>query len=239
MLDITVSGTDVAEYRYAMISGAASCEGVALSAWIDVDTKITDATGADGVKLLCVQARSSEGALQPQVRSYSWQNDSQPPDPPNLAGTPTDPSNSSTFDITVSGSDVYQYQFAVLTGAADCSGATYGSWTLASAKISSSMGVDGGKLLCVRARDRAQNMQATPTSHAWTKDATAPVATLSGTPATVSKDTSITITVDSPGDDATEYRYDLVAGASCTGASYSAWTSVSTDISEALGADGN
>jgi hypothetical protein len=237
-LDITVSGTDVAEYRYAMVSGAASCSGVTLSSWINVATKISDATGADGDKILCVQARSSEGALQPLVRSYSWQNDSQPPAPPNLAGTPTNPSNSSTFDITVSGSDVYEYQFAVLTGAADCSGATYGSWTSASTKITSSMGSDGAKRLCVRARDRAQNLQTTPTDYAWIKDATAPVATLTGTPVAVSKDTSITITVDSPDDDATEYRYDLVSGLSCTSASYSTWTNVSTDISEALGVDG-
>ncbi len=241
VLDVSVSGVGVAEYRYSLLAGAASCDGATYSDWMAVENKITAATGIDGAKLLCVVGRSAAGATSYIVASHAWINDSSPPDVPTLSGTPSNPSKFTTLDVTVSGNDVSQYRFAVMTGAADCSAASYGVSTPIAVKITAATGVDGAKRLCVKSLDRADNEQSTSTQFAWTQDSTAPTATLTGAPAasTTTVDTAVSVTVG-PAGDATEYKYALLSGtASCSGAAYPAtWVAVGTAISTSLGADG-
>jgi hypothetical protein len=96
-----------------------------------------------------------------------------------LTGTPADPSNTTALNVTVSGTDVTEYQYAVLTNASNCSSATMSDWTLVSVPITDTINQSTGDTvrLCVNARISAATAQIEPTTYSWTVDKTAPAFT--------------------------------------------------------------
>lgn len=79
-LAVTVSGTFVTQYRYAVGLGL-SCAGATYSAPIAIATPISDVLGADGAYTLCVLGVSSSGAQQlpANATSYNFTLDTTPP----------------------------------------------------------------------------------------------------------------------------------------------------------------
>lgn len=225
-LAVTVEGTDVAEYQFDLLSGAADCSGATYGAWTPVATQITAAIGADGTKRLCVRGRDTALNAQTSPTSYAWTKDTIAPTA-TISGAPTGTSNATALNVTVSGTDVNEYQYSLVDGT-DCSSASYGVWIAVATPITAPIGADGNKTLCVLGRDSTLNSQSTATSASWSKDTVPPTATLSGTPANPSNGSVLTGTVG--GTEVTDYQYALLAGASCTGASYGSWIPVATAL---------
>lgn len=102
-----------------------------------------------------------------------------------LSGAPTHNgfTNSTALNVTVGGTSVVKYQFALVTGTT-CSGATYGPVTNIASKISSALSNDVQYTLCVLGLDQAENVQSTPTSVTFTRDRVVPVVSV-GSPNTV------------------------------------------------------
>ena len=95
-------------------------------------------------------------------------------------GEPTGVNNTDTLDVTVDGTDVTHYQYAVISGTS-CSSASYTSGdtdgTAIADKITDSVpSTDGSVVLCVVGRDKAGNWQtkANVTTATWTRDQSAP-----------------------------------------------------------------
>ncbi|NLD28181.1 MAG: hypothetical protein GX659_05180, partial [Myxococcales bacterium] len=129
-----------------------------------------------------------------------------------ISGAPSNPSNDTSLNVSVGGIGVLEYSYDLLTGAENCSAASYGEWTVVSTPITSEIGEDGEKILCVRGRDEAGNIQTDPTSHSWTNKTTAPIASLSGTPSGSSKAISLDVTIS--GDGVSHYRHKVGAAGS-------------------------
>lgn len=80
-LAVTVGGNTLINYRYALLSDATTCNGATYSDAIATSTAITDSTGADGIKLLCVLATGSGegGVAKVATLSHMWLKDTVPP----------------------------------------------------------------------------------------------------------------------------------------------------------------
>lgn len=236
-LGVTVGGAGVVEYQYALLTGAADCSSASYGAWVPVATIINASTGADGTKLLCVTGRDAVANAQAVPTSYAWTKDTIAPTAV-LSGTPANPSNVTTLAVTVGGAGVTDYQYDLISGAADCSTSIYGAWTAVGVNITEAIGADGPQRLCVISRDLAGNVQSAPTTYFWVKDTVPPIASLSGTPADPSSTTTLAVTVG--GVDVVEYQFAILTGAAnCSGATYGGWTVVGTNITSAAGVDGN
>ena len=92
-----------------------------------------------------------------------------------LTNTPADPTNATELNVTVTGDNLAYYRYALLSGAADCSSATYSSWITVATPITNTLSGDGARLLCVLGRVDPSNDQLIPTTHAFTVDQTPPV----------------------------------------------------------------
>ncbi len=153
-----------------------------------------------------------------------------------ISGAPTGTNNISSLNVTISGTDVVSYQYAVGTGIS-CSSASYnGSDIPVATLITDTISglADGTVTLCVRGKDIAGNLQtaAAADSVSWTKDSTSANVTLSGAPSGTSNVTStLDITVSATSGE-TDYRYDIISGTDCSTATYSGSISISTHITE-------
>ena len=98
----------------------------------------------------------------------------------SLTGAPSGTSNVDTLDVTVGGTGVTHYQYAVFSGTV-CTSATYTDGDTDGAAIAdkitaSTPTADGSIILCVVGRDTAGNWQtkANATTASWTRDGTGP-----------------------------------------------------------------
>jgi hypothetical protein len=94
-----------------------------------------------------------------------------------LTNAPSVTSNISALDVTVGGDHVVEYKFSLLRNAANCSGASYSSWTPVATKITESIPLSGTMLLCVLGRIDATNEQLIPTTASWIIDRDPPIFT--------------------------------------------------------------
>lgn len=90
-----------------------------------------------------------------------------------LTGTPADPSNATSLDVTVGGGGISEYQYALLDGGTPCAGANYSAWSAIQTKITGTL-AEGQHRLCVLGKKNAANIQVVATEYAWTTDLTAP-----------------------------------------------------------------
>src|SRR6185312_292413 len=87
---------------------------------------------------------------------------------------------SANLNAVVGGTGIANYRYALLSGASDCSAATYTAWAPVSTPLSAAIGADGAKLLCLLGEDSELNVQATPTTYAWTQQTTATLSLTAG-----------------------------------------------------------
>ena len=97
-----------------------------------------------------------------------------------LTNAPSNTNNVDTLDVTVGGTDVTHYQYAMFTGNS-CANANYldsdtGGTIIANKVTASTPNQDGSIILCVVGRDKAGNWQtkADATTATWTRDKTGP-----------------------------------------------------------------
>jgi hypothetical protein len=130
-LDVTVGGTNVAQYKYALLSNATNCSTASYSDWINVTSKIIDPVAVDGSMLLCVLGRKDETNLQLIPTTASWVIDRTPPTFQSVAliNTATDGSvnvqEKSNVDPIIGNLNAVGYdgvRYATVNTSVDCNG---------------------------------------------------------------------------------------------------------------------
>jgi hypothetical protein len=154
-----------------------------------------------------------------------------------ISGTPSGASKATGLNVTIAGSNIATYQYAVVPGTS-CATASYSpTFFPLTTKITASLGADGPYTLCVKGKSSVNDLQRVPTQKSWTKDTVAPThVTLAGTPANPSTTVNLNVTVI--GADVTKYQAALKNGTDCAGAKYAAATVIATPITLAVGAAG-
>ncbi|MBI3072170.1 MAG: DUF11 domain-containing protein [Deltaproteobacteria bacterium] len=148
-------------------------DGAAL--WTACATPVTFAGVADGSHSLDVRAKDVAGNLDSTPATYTWVVDTVAPDTTIDSG-PAALVATSSASVTFSSNDTAATFECKLDGAP--------SFTACISPFALTGLSDGPHSLEIRARDQAGNTDATPATHAWTVDTSAPVvAIVSGPPA--------------------------------------------------------
>lgn len=250
-LNVTVGGSDIAQYKFKIRENAdlpcsnSSGYGAATA----IATPITQSISslADGSLQLCVIGQDTSGTwqLEGTATIASWTKDTSAP-AAVINSAPTGSSNLLSLSVTISGSDVSHYKFK-LRGTADsaCSVSSgYSSETAVANLISNSLSAYSDQVLelCVIGRDAIGNWQAeaSATTTSWTKDTSAPTATVSGVPSGTNNVTAPNITV--AGTDVSHYKFKFreSADTACSNASgYSSEIAVATAITASIASLGD
>lgn len=139
-----------------------------------------------------------------------------------LAGLPSNPSNSLSFNVSVSGTNLATYQYKLGPSASTfCNMSTgYSSDLSSSSPIIENLGVysDGQLTLCVIGKDASGNFQpyASATTHTWTKDTVAPTAVLTGAPTGTNGTKNLNISVDGTAVVSYQYKVGVTGSTDCT-----------------------
>ncbi|MCE9575231.1 MAG: cell envelope biogenesis protein OmpA, partial [Deltaproteobacteria bacterium] len=161
----------------------------------------------DGMHTLLVRAKDTAGNLDATPASYAWTVDTIAPDT-TIATKPTDPSTVATATFTYTSNETAVTYECKLDGAAfaacPTSNPTYSGLA------------EGSHTFQVRARDGANNVDATPASYTWLVDTLAPTTTIVTKPSDPSNVATATFTYTSNESGATfECALDGAAFAAC------------------------
>ena len=192
---LTVSGTEVAAYRFTLDGGAPSVEFPAA-------TPISLSNLPDGGHTLAVVARDAIGNWQTTPSTVSWVVDTDSPTAV-LSGTPPALTRTTAITLVVSGTDVTHYRFRL-------DGGSFGAEIPVAQALAITGIPDGSHTVSVIGRDLAGNWQQTPATVSWTVDTQAPLAVLSGTPPNPSNATAATLVVS--GAEVVAYRVAVDGG---------------------------
>jgi hypothetical protein len=124
---------------------------------------------ADGEHQFAVRAVDSVGIWDPTPATHAWTQDTTPPET-TITGAPAAVTKVDTASFTFQGSDA-QASASALSFECSLDG---GAWAACSSPASYSGLADGVHQFAVRAADDLGNVDATPASHSWTKDAVPP-----------------------------------------------------------------
>ncbi|MBX2993190.1 MAG: SUMF1/EgtB/PvdO family nonheme iron enzyme [Bdellovibrionaceae bacterium] len=179
-------------YTSVAINGTCNKNGATVTLTGDVSGTLTDTcngtnysftgltlTGTDGLKSVTATIADSAGNSS-QVNLNLQKDISVPTAILSGAPAPGSYSNATSLTVTVGGADVSEYLYKFGDGTTDCTNATgYSAATGIATTISinaGTMGADGAKKLCVRAKDASGNIQslASATEVGWTKDTALP-----------------------------------------------------------------
>ena len=147
------------------------------------------------------------------------------------------------LDVTIGGTDVTHYKYRIREAAdAACSAvAGYSAQIAIASKITADISAlaDGAIELCVIGKDATGNWQteATASTASWTKDASAPSATISGEPTGTNNSSVLNVTIGGAG--VTHYKFKIreVADPACSNSTgYGAEIAVATGISSNISA---
>jgi hypothetical protein len=121
VLDVTIGGVDVNDYRYRLFNGTGTCVGGTYSSWTTASTHIADnfsSLNDDTVKL-CVQGRDVAGNAQGEASATvaTWTKDTTPPTAP-ASFTATQGHRKLTLSWADGGGGTSGYVIARRTGAA-------------------------------------------------------------------------------------------------------------------------
>ena len=181
VLDITVAGADVVEYKFKIREAAdpACSNSTGYSAAIAVATHVTDSIAAlaDGALQVCVIGKDASGnwQLEGTATVASWTKDTAAP-VASIADAPSGTNAASSLNVTIAGTDVTEYKYKLRESATTaCSNSTgYSSAIAVATKITASLSglSEGATELCVIGRDAAGNWQTESSATAvnWTKD---------------------------------------------------------------------
>jgi hypothetical protein len=158
-------GTDIATLPEAL-TFECSLDGGAFTAC----TSPTAYPGlADGEHQFAVRAVDGVGIWDPTPATHAWTQDTTPPET-TITGAPAAVTNLATATFTFQGTDA-QAPVSALTFECRLDG---GAWAACASPTAYSGLTDGAHQFAVRAADDLGNVDPTPASHAWTRDATPP-----------------------------------------------------------------
>lgn len=181
------------EYKFALLSGATSCDGATYSAFTAVANPIKEAIGDDGAKLLCVIGKNAKGKESAAATSVSWTKDSTAPtvtistasaispyttsgDTTSLAGTATDATTVERIAVSVQRGSGLCLNDEATGFTATCPnylGAT-GTTTWALSAADSAFNDGETYTMSVSASDIAGNISASATTSTFTWKSVAP-----------------------------------------------------------------
>lgn len=175
-VSILVAGDKVDFYRFVYLEGQnqSVCANADYGEEFASTSPISLNLGNDGLKVLCVRARSEAGNVADV--SYAWTKDTMAPNlrSQDFNGLPANPSATDSFEVRLANQSlgVTTLDFAVLSGGS-CAGAVYRPAQPSSLPISFSLaqlglGQNGLKSLCIRGYDEAMNTTRT-VRHTWEK----------------------------------------------------------------------
>lgn len=233
-LSITVNADEAGTYRYAVVGGT-SCGTADLSNAMRRPTteKITyNMPLSDGTYTLCATFTDNAGNDQATPSTYTWIKDTVAP-VALLANMPPKETTDSSVRAIISGTGMEDYQWSLLSGTTSCNAAVYGAFAPVSTVMSITAGLPGIKILCVKGRDLAKNLQASPTFYQWTlKAPPPPVATIiSGAPFSPTGNTTWNIVVGGSRVVSWQSAFLYSQTADCkTGITFGAFNPVATKI---------
>lgn len=184
---------------------------------------------SDGDYTLCLYGLDSFGNASQSAVAYSWHRDATPPTVA-LSNLPAASSAQASLNVGVSGDGATEFQWSLLGQSSDCSQAVYSQFVDVNTRITVSAGPLGGKRLCVKGKDAIGNVQAVPTTYAWTQVAAA-AQVLAGLPSSPTSATSLRLRIG--GDNIVQYQYALLRSqnSNClTSVGYSAWLGVESEV---------
>lgn len=209
----SVAGSNVTSYAVYMTNGSsASCASGSYTTWVDAATPITLNVDKEERNLICVKGKGTEGVIQTDFTTLEWISDFTAPSA-ELKGTPPASLKNPKASIIVSSTDGAFYSYATAVKPEDCKSYSEDVPLATPILLDVSTGGDGPRALCVKAKDTAGNIQATPTILTWTQDTVAQPLAFLNLPKERSNATSIDVSVvaQEPG----RYRYSLSSGTTC------------------------
>lgn len=184
---------------------------------------------ADGEYTLCATFTDTVGNEQETPTVYTWVKDTAPPVATFLA-TPGARTSDPVGNFRIGGTGVVEYQWALTTDSTSCANVTYGSFIPVATVSPVNAGQPGAKLLCVRGRDAAGNVQASPSTWRWTLVPPTPpvVSVISGAPFSPTGKSNWSIVVG--GDRVTAWQFALLNSldSNCANARYGSFNNLRT-----------
>lgn len=200
-IDIIVSGSDVASYKYKLNSES-------YSDYVSRSTLITRKGLLDGEYTIYVIAKDEAGNEQSTPTTYSWTiNQSTPV--ATLLNVPALHTNITSTDVTVSGNNVVFYQYSL-------DGSIWSDFISIDQPIKLTYLADGEHTLSVRgfyeSSEFGGQSEDDATSYIWTVDTIPPACTLSNLPVNPTNTQNTYIAVSSVACDVVKYRYRVNSG---------------------------
>jgi hypothetical protein len=146
----------------------AKCKTLEANPWKESHIPVSLKFAYDGTWLLCVEVRDKNGKRSVAPKAFRWTRDTVFPvaDSPEL---PTQPTEQSEFNLTVSGNLVESYQYALIEGNSTCTGATYSAFAPVSTPLNLRIPKDGTWTFCLQTEGKGGIRQQVPYIHTLTK----------------------------------------------------------------------
>ena len=239
-LNVGVAADEAGTYRYIVQSGntcSATNLANALKRAITTNTTkiIYNMPLADGTYTLCASFTDNAGNEQNNPAgptSYTWQKDTVGPIA-ILSETPPKETTEQGVNAKVSGNDVIDYQWSIIGGVVSCSSAVYGAFSPVATRLVVNAGGPGIKILCIKARDTAGNVQTSPSTYQWTLKAPVPPIAIISSSAPFSPTGNTIWSVVIGGARVVSWQQALIYSqtANCTtGVTYGAFTAVGSPL---------
>jgi len=157
---ILVDSGEAYEYRSRFVNSA-ECSTLENVPWIAVSEAIDTQFRFDGPWSLCIQVRDASGNTTPQVDKVTWNRDTVYPVLDAL-DIPQGPLQQDELVVNIKGSQVFEYQYALIDSVSDCKDATYGEFVSVNEPLKVSLTENGIKTLCLLSRSEGGLMQQAP-----------------------------------------------------------------------------
>lgn len=171
-LNVTVGGTNLVAYRYALLTNASSCDTATYSGWIDISQPISDQL-AESAYILCALGKISDTNVQivPTIKAFKVDRSA----PQNFTITPPSAILTSRKPEILWSSAIGADSYDVVIATDSSCGTAIKKTKVTSSKLSDLSIPDGSYYLCVTAKDAAGNSQAASGGAVpFTVDATPP-----------------------------------------------------------------
>ena len=157
---IFLNSGDAVEYRASFVT-TMLCPTLELAQWKATSTPLDLRFRYDGAWNLCIDVRDKFGNRNKLPHSHIWNRDTVYPVMEELP-LPGGATQLDELIFNVKGSQVYEYQYALIAGVSQCTNVVYSVFTLATQPLKLDLKGDGLKTLCVLTRSEGGLLQQAP-----------------------------------------------------------------------------
>lgn len=157
---IMIDSAEAFEYRMQFLNSS-ECGTLENTPWTPVTQAIETQFRFDGTWSLCLQVRDAQGNMSKKIDQHMWTRDTVYPVLDDL-DIPDGPLQKDELTLIIKGSQVFEYQFALLDESGDCKNANYSDFIAASEPLKIKLSENGIKTLCVLSRSEGGLMQQAP-----------------------------------------------------------------------------